>query len=124
MSKKSRLRSKATYHYKPEDVALRQSSEQPIEPVSTPVVPEKIRDSNTLLPAAQANRQTPVAPLEKTESRQKAYQKLSHAFVLDQPKATAVQQAEQILKAKPKVSALRFESQLDSPVSALQFANS
>jgi hypothetical protein len=62
MSRKSRLRSKATYHYKPEDVALRQNSEQPIEPVSTPVVPEKIRDSNALLPAAQAKQQTPVAP--------------------------------------------------------------
>jgi hypothetical protein len=124
MSRKSSSRSKATFHFKPEDIALRQNSEQPIEPVSTPVVPEKIRDANTLLPAAPTEQQPQVVAIEKPASRKKTYQKLSHAFVLDQPKATAVQQAEQILKAKPKVSALRFESQLDSPVSALQFANS
>jgi len=124
MSQKSRLRSKATYHYKPEDVALRQNSGQAIEPISKPVVHEKIRDTNTPLPTAPAEQQTPVVAVEKTVSRKQAYRKLSNAFVVEQPKAAALQQAEQLQAAKPKVSALRFEGQLDSPVSALQFAKS
>jgi len=121
MSRKSRLRSKATYQYQPlEERTVRNqilagdlpSLEAPPKAVHEACVPNQ---TNLAEQASQ------IAVKDKVASRQRAYRKLSHTFVVEQPKVVDLRQAEQIQDAKPKVSQLRFENQLDSHVSALQF---
>jgi hypothetical protein len=121
MSRKSRLRTKATFRYKPEVEGSIQNPVQHVDPVSTPLVPEKINDTKALPTISSAGQAPQISEKELSRSREKAYRKLSHSFVFEEPKEAALLQAEQIQDAKPKVSSLRFESQLKSSVSVMQF---
>jgi hypothetical protein len=73
----------------------------------------------SLIKQTLAEQASQMAVKDKAPTRQRAYRKLSHTFVVEQPKVVVLRQEEQIQDAKHKVTKLRFESQLDSPVSSL-----
>ena len=121
MNRKSRLRSKASYQYKPAEVMSEQNPVQPVNPVSRISIPEKEVDADMLMPAASTKQVRQVTAIENAETRKKGYRRLDNAFVIEQPKVATLEHGQQLPTAKPKVSQLRFERKPDSPVSALQF---
>ena len=121
MSQKSRLRSKETYQYQPKKEGTVPNQILAGDQPSVEAPPKAVHDASVPIQTALAEQAPQIAVKDKATSRQRAYRKLSHTFVVEQSKVVALRQEEQIQDAKPKVSKLRFESQLDSPVSALQF---
>ena len=129
MSSISRLREKATYHYRREDSAPQAISDQQKE-VRIPRDPLEANQHQAVasvysgtMPREDPGQATgvlsPSAPSGSAKLK-RAYRKLSHDFVVEQPKAVAVlQQAQE--QTQPKPSALRFESIQAKPVSALSF---
>mgnify|MGYP002682146982 FL=1 len=121
MSQKSRLRSKETYQYQPKKEGTVPNQILAGDQPSVEAPPKAVHDASVPIQTALAEQAPQIAVKDKAPTRQRAYRKLSHTFVVEQSKVVALRQEEQIQDAKPKVSKLRFESQLDSPVSALQF---
>jgi len=129
MSRKNRLREKATYRYRREDSAPQASLDQqketraPLDPIETYQPQAVASDYSGTMPREDPSQATGVL-LSSTPSGsaklKRAYRKLSQDFVVEQPKAVAVLQQAQS-EAQPKPSALRFESIQAKPVSALSF---
>ena len=128
MSRKSRLREKATFHYNREDSDPQAISDQQ-QAISVPW--DAIEP---YLPQAEASSHSGMIPREdpkvtsaalspsasqSSAKLKRAYRKLSQDFVVEQPKAAALQQAQE--QAQPKPSMLRFESIQPKPASALNF---
>ena len=121
MSRKSKLRSKASSQYQAEEAMSEQNPLQPVSPVSKTSIPEKKVDANILIPTSSTEQVRQVTAVENAGTRKKGYRRLNNAFVGEQPKVATLEKGEQIPASKPKVSQLRFESQLESSVSTLQF---
>lgn len=129
MSRKTRLREKAAYHYRREDTVAQASQDReketkvPRDPIETHHIQAEPGGIPSTLthedPKPTTGVLSPSAPLTSAKLKQ-AYRKLSQDFVVEQPKAVAVLQQAQT-EAQPKPSALRFESHLAKPVSALSF---
>jgi cell wall-associated NlpC family hydrolase len=121
MSGKSRLRSKATYQYQPKEEGTVRNQILAGDQPSVEAPPKAVNDASVPIQTALAEQAPQIAVKDKAASRQRAYRKLSHTFVVEQPKVVSLQQAEKIQVTKPKASPLRFKSQGESPVSNLQF---
>ena len=129
MSRKTRLREKAIYHYSRDDSAPQAIPDQekdkvvPRDPIETHNFQAEPGSMPSTLshegPKPIADVLSPSAPLASAKLK-RAYRKLSQDFVIEQPKAVAVLQQAQT-EAQPKPSALRFESIQVKPVSALSF---
>ena len=121
MSRKSRLRSKENYQYQPKEEGTVRNQILAGDQPSVEAPPKAVHDASVPNQTTLAEQASQMAVKDKAPTRQRAYRKLSHTFVVEQPKVVVLRQEEQIQDAKHKVIKLRFESQLDSPVSSLQF---
>src|SRR5690606_15396831 len=121
MSRKSRLRSKENYQYQPKEEGTVRNQILAGDQPSVEAPPKAVHDASVPNQTTLAEQASQMAVKDKAPTRQRAYRKLSNTFVVEQPKVVVLRQEEQIQDAKHKVIKLRFESQLDSPVSSLQF---
>lgn len=80
MNRKSRLRSKASYQYKPEEVKSEQNPVQPVNPVYRTSIPEKKVDADMLIPTASTKQVRQVTAIENAGTRKKGYRTLGGRF--------------------------------------------
>lgn len=127
MSRKSRLREKATHHYQGDDPLLEKSIEQAESAASAKLSSEAINltSQTDAMGGISKESLTSMASTEEMSRKPKkkiksVYRKLSKGFVADSSKALTPQLQPQ-KESQPRISALRFESAQAKPASALSF---